>query len=291
MKREYILAGASIFFWSTLAVCAKMLLGNYSNFQVLCLSSFFAAITLFLIVAVTGKLKLFKEYGMKKNCRIALAGFPGIFLYHALYYGGAALLPASDAFIINYLWPVVSIVFACIILKEKMNFRKILAVILSFVGVAVVTGGSFSGFGGGEFTGAILCMLAAVSYGFYTVVNKKIDADQVFAMMINCVVSFVITAIYLIIQGEFIIPVYDELAGFIWSGVFTIAIPGITWILALKKGNTAKISNLAYITPFLSLVWSSVILKESLTINCIAGLLLIITGIFIQLVKGKSEKE
>ena len=56
----------------------------------------------------------------------------------------------------------------------------------------------------------------------------------------------------------------------------------------LEKGDTAKISNLAYITPFLSLIWTALILKESFNIYSILGLIVIVLGIFIQM-KDKKE--
>ena len=60
------------------------------------------------------------------------------------------------------------------------------------------------------------------------------------------------------------------------------------WAIALEKGDTAKISNIAYITPFLSLVWNSIVLKENISIYSILGLIIIILGIFIQM---KNTKE
>ena len=50
---------------------------------------------------------------------------------------------------------------------------------------------------------------------------------------------------------------------------------------------SAKISNLAYITPFLSLVWTSLLLKERITVYAVTGLVVIILGICIQLKDGK----
>ena len=41
----------------------------------------------------------------------------------------------------------------------------------------------------------------------------------------------------------------NQLIGLIWIGIFTSAIAFTSWALALEKGDTAKISNLAYMTP------------------------------------------
>lgn len=62
-----------------------------------------------------------------------------------------------------------------------------------------------------------------------------------------------------------------------------MAIANTVWVVALSLGNTAKISNLAYITPFLSLVWTFLILKEPLNIYSIVGLVVIVCGILIQI--------
>ena len=71
--------------------------------------------------------------------------------------------------------------------------------------------------------------------------------------------------------------------GLIWIGFFTSAIAITSWALALENGDTAKISNLAYITPFLSLIWTSLILKEQVSIYVVIGLIVIVLGILIQM--------
>lgn len=68
-----------------------------------------------------------------------------------------------------------------------------------------------------------------------------------------------------------------------------MATASTSWLFALACGKTAKVSNLAYITPFLSLVWTALVLKESISVYSVVGLIVIVLGIFIQL-KDKEEK-
>lgn len=289
MRKEYSLAATSIFLWSTLAAMAKVLLGAFNNIQLLCVSSFFAGISLLIFNIATGKLKIFKGYKMKDFLIIALIGFPGTFLYYIFYYAGAERLLASQAFIINYMWPIMSVVFACIILKEKMTARKVCAIILSFLGVAVVTGDGLLSFNKEMLIGAILCLLGAVSYGLFTSLNQKMNYDKCISMMINFFVAFILTGIIIAFKGDLFAPNFVQLLGLTYNGIFTMAIPNTMWILALEYGNTAKISNLAYITPFLSLIWTSLLLKEELNFYSIIGLLIIIGGIFIQLTNTRKR--
>jgi len=80
-----------------------------------------------------------------------------------------------------------------------------------------------------------------------------------------------------------------QVLGIAYNGIFTMAIAATAWAIALESGKTAKISNLAYITPFLSLVWTAVFLKEQISICSVAGLVVIVLGILIQL-QDKKEK-
>jgi len=138
-------------------------------------------------------------------------------------------------------------------------------------------------------TGASLCLMGAVSYGLFTALNQKMNYDKCVSMMINSFVSFVLSVIVLAVENELFIPLPEQIPGIIWNGVFTMAVANTMWTMALESGKTAKISNLAYITPFLSLVWTFLILKEKIQPSSVIGLVVIIAGIFIHL-KNKNEK-
>ena len=288
MKKEYLYAGTSILLWSTVATTTKLLLGNLNNLQVLWISAFLAGLFLLIVNIFNGKIRKLKSYTAKDYLISVLVGMPSTFFYYVFYYAGADLLPASQAFIINYLWPVMSIVFACVILKEKITLKKVIAVLISFCGVAIVVSGDIMNFNTNMLLGAIFCMLGAVSYGIYTALSQKVDYDKSNTNMLSYFASFILTSVINFVNGDLFLPGGFELCGFIWNAVFTMAIANTVWVCALAKGNTAKISNLAYITPFLSLVWTSLILKETLTLSSIAGLVVIVLGIVIQLKEKKA---
>lgn len=102
-------------------------------------------------------------------------------------------------------------------------------------------------------------------------------------MMLFYLISFIISLLYMLITKEWYIPQFNQLTGLLWIGIFTSAIAFTSWALALDNGDTAKVSNLAYITPFLSLIWTWLILKENIGIYAIIGLIIIVLGIFIQI--------
>ena len=82
-----------------------------------------------------------------------------------------------------------------------------------------------------------------------------------------------------------------QVAGFAWNGILIMATATVTWALALKHGGTAKISNLAYITPFVSLVYTYFMLGEAIVLSSFVGLGFIIAGVIIQMERSpKSDK-
>ena len=290
MKKTYCLAATAILFWSSVATVTKLLMGSLTSVQVLSVSALFATIFLLVANAVTGRLRLLRAYRPRDYLRTVLIGLPGTFFYYMFYYAGASMLPASQAFIINYLWPIMSVVFACLLLREKMTPRKGLAILLSFLGVAVVMGGGL--FGGGEFSllGALLCVLGAISYGIYTALNQKAHYDKMLSMMFYYGTAFLLTAVINLALGDLPTLTLPVLLGLAYNGILTMAVANTAWLLALSGGRTAKVSNLAYITPFLSLIWTALFLREEITLASLLGLLVIVLGILLQLREGKREQ-
>lgn len=289
MKKSYIFAALAILIWSSMATVSKILLVSADPYQVLCISALFGSLAMLILNIFNGKLKLIKCYSFKDLAVMVSTGLLGNLFYNLFYYLGADLIPASQAFIINYLWPIMSVVFACILLKERLTSRKLIAIAISFVGVITVAGKDLLSFNGTTLLGAFFCALAAVFYGAFTAMNKRFKYDMHISMMLSLFVTFLLTLIYKLTTNGFAPIDIANLAGLAWNGIFTLAAGSTLWALALNNGNTAKISNLAYITPFLSLVWIFLFLKEPISLLSIAGLAVIVIGIFIQLKDNKAN--
>ncbi|MBE6739271.1 MAG: DMT family transporter [Ruminococcaceae bacterium] len=289
MKKSYMFAGISIFIWSTIATIAKLLLGTLSNFQVLFVSCFFAFMFLLIVNIITGDIKKLRGYRFKDFIITTFVGLPGTFLYQMFYYAGTARMPASQAFIVNYLWPIMGVVFAIIILREKLNLRKVIAIIMSFLGVVIVTCRDLAHFDKAIITGALFCVLGAISYGAFTALTQLTNYDKKISSMIYYFNTFLLTGIWILITKDYFTINLLSTIGLAYNGIFCLAVGTTCWALALENGKTAKIANLAYITPFLSLIWTAIFLKDKIRPEMILGLIVIVLGILIQLKKDKKE--
>lgn len=80
--------------------------------------------------------------------------------------------------------------------------------------------------------------------------------------------------------------------GMLWLGIVVDAIAYLLWAIALNgAGNTAKIANIAYLTPFLSLVVSALLLKEEITLRALVALVFIVGGILLQSLYDQRRKD
>lgn len=289
-RREYLFAAISILCWGTVATVSKLIMNSMDAMYALAFS--FLAATLFLLIYnwKKGYLTKIRQLPVKTIFRMMVVGSLGVLFYNLFLLLGTALLPAQTAFVINDLWPALIIVFSCLILKEPMTLGKFVAVLFSFLGIIVVTtNGDIHNLLGGSLMGMMYSLMAALCYGLYCTLNKREDYDKNLSVFLSYASGTVVAFCWVLVRGSFRLPSLGESAGLLWNGVICNALPYLTWALALDMGNTAVIANLAYLTPFVSLIATHFILGEPVTVYSIAGLLLIVLGIVIQFIMQRGK--
>ncbi|MFH1587261.1 MAG: DMT family transporter, partial [Candidatus Diapherotrites archaeon] len=134
----------------------------------------------------------------------------------------------------------------------------------------------------GNLFGVLLAISGAIVYGLFSVLGKKQDYDQTTSVAFYYLFGFIYTLLLSIVTSQLFIPNFSQLVGLLWMGIFASALPFLFWFLALKHGDTAKISNIIYLTPFISLIYIFFLLSEEILISSLIGLVLIVAGIIMQ---------
>ena len=283
-KRNYLYAVITVLIWATNAPLAKALLNGLPNLETLSISSFLAFGFLLAVNLKKNGPGLLKRYQPRDYGIMAALGFIGLFVYTALYYCGLNHLTSQEACIVNYLWPIMLVIFSCVILKEKLTPMKIIAMLSSFLGIVILSlGGGEGAVSGNRPLGIFCCLAAAACYGLFSVLNKKANYDQNIAMMI----IWLTTGVSSLILGLFTetwVPIRGvQWLGMLWLGIVISAVAYLLWAMALSDSeNTASIANLAYLTPFLSIVVSAIFLGEPIRIQAVIALVFIVGGIVLQ---------
>ena len=281
--KEYLYATGAVLAWGTAAPVLKAVMGRASEEFLLFASAGLSF--LFLLGLNLRNRNRIREAGYRGRDYLAMAclGFVGLALYSYLYYTGIARLPAAEACTLNYLWPMMIVVFSIPILKEKMTLSKGLGILSSFAGVVLIaTQGKLADLGQADLSGVFRCLGAALCYGLFCVLLKKYAYDESLLLCIAYLVTAVFSGMLCWKNGSFAPVGFGEGLGIVWNGVGVNAVAYLLWARGLKQGDTAKISNIAYFTPFLSVVFGKLLLHENVTLWSLSGLVLIGFGMLVQ---------
>lgn len=287
----YLYLALTILLWSASPAVAKLALVELSNIQLLFFNNLMGIITLSIVILIQKKQSLFSNYSKEDYLKMFGMGFLGLFLYYIMIYGSFSLMPAGQANMINYLWPMFVVIFSILILKEKFTSKTFIAIILGFVGaIIIITKGNFSSFQNEYTTGYLLALGAAICYGLFSVLGKKLNYEKFTSMLVFYVSSFILITLTMLTFSKFVIPQsLTTWLAIIFLGGFSSSLGFVFWFKALEKGKTHQLANLIYITPFLALVFAFFLNGEIIPTISVIGLLLIIIGILVQLSGTKKQ--
>lgn len=283
-KSAYFYLIVTILLWSATPAIAKIALREIDSFQLLFYTSIVSVLSLYIVNYYQGKLNLLLTYKKSDYFLMFGMGFLGIFLYSILLYTSFSLAPAGQVNVVNYLWPVFIVIFSIPILKEKYNYKTILAIILSFIGALIAfTKGSLSSFSNEYAGGYLLAALGAVCYGLFSVLGKKYEYDKYSSMLVYNISAVILIIPTALMASGFIIPKsLSTIIAIIVLGGIINSITFVFWFKALNLGNTHKIANIIYVVPFLAMVWTYLFNSEIISYYSVIGLILIVFGIIIQ---------
>ena len=111
----------------------------------------------------------------------------------------------------------------------------------------------------------------------------KSTIDPVVRLALNFSAGAVYTfALAIAVGMDFAVPL-TGLSAAVYIGVFEMGLTFVLWMSALNHAtNTARISNLVFLSPFLSLLIIAGVLRETIYPSTLLGLVLIVGGILLQ---------
>ena len=200
------------------------------------------------------------------------------------------LLPAQEAQAINYTWALMLAFLSVIFLKQKLTVKDIFAGIICYFGVLIIsTKGEPFSLNFSNIDGVLLALLSTVLWSMYWIINTKQKADPIVGLFSNFLVSLPIIIIYFLLTQPLVMPDIKGILAASYVGFFEMGITFLFWLKAMQSASsTAKIANLIFISPFLSLIFIYFIVGEQIFISTLIGLTVIILGLILQ--QSKSSK-
>jgi len=285
-QKGIIFATLSVFLWSTVATAFKINLKYFDVLNMLFYSSF-TSFSFFLILKFSHKNKQKISYKYYEILKSALYGLLNPFLYYLVLFSAYEKLPAQIAQPLNYSWVIVLSILSVIFLNQKISFNNFIGIIISFCGIIIISNTqNLNQSIELNIYGIFLALSSSLIWGIYWVLNLKDNRDIVDKFLFNFLFGTIYSLILLIIKNNISINLYGILSS-VYIGFFEMGLTFYTWMLALKySNNSAKVGNIIFLSPVISLFLISFILKEEILISSIIGLILIISGILIQRIKN-----
>jgi drug/metabolite transporter (DMT)-like permease len=284
----YINLALCILLWASIPVATKKILIELDNLQTLFYSTILSMLVLGIILLLQKKTGEFKKYTKSQYGSMFFLGFLGNYMYYIFLYGALSKTTASEGFILAYTWPILVLILSFVILKDKFTIQKFVGIFISFFGIIIITTkGNIATFNLTNFQGDILALSGAFVFALFSVLGKKFNFDKTISVFIYFLSALIFITPTVLIFSKIVFPSFNVWLWIIYNGIFVNGISYIFWFKVLEGGETHIVSNLLYLTPFISLIYISIFLGEKILISELIGIVIIVVGVLSQYINIK----
>lgn len=265
---------------------------GFDSMQCVAIRVFFSAVLMVSYLFCRDKSLLsihFKDIGYFIGTGILSVVFFNFCYFEALKLIGGAAVPA----LLLYTAPIFVMILSAIFFKEKITKQKIIALIMTFAGLILVTG-SFSSESQISGFALLLGLGSGFGYALYSIFGKflidKYSVETITAY------TFVIASVGAIpLSGIFTkIHLLGTASGFLWGlglAIFSTVLPFLFYTKGLKKIDAGKASILATVEPFVAAIVGVLFFQEEFSTEKIVGMALIFIAIVILNLKLTKKKQ
>ena len=265
--QSFLLGLLAIVCWGSLATLGNQLI-HLPPFYVLGLSFIIGSIP-----AWTKPKELFPDFATSSW------GILGYFGYHFFLFYSFRKAPIIEANLINYLWPMILVMMTPLFFKsQKLKSYHFVGAGLSLLGCLVLVRGKGADIKLENFYGYLLALGAAISWPVYSLVKKKMRSSTVWSVGGFCLGAGILCLItHALIEPRVVLQWNDALLIF-FMGIGPFGLSFYAWDRALAHGDSRVIGALSYLTPVLSTLGLVIFANQSLNLNTVAAMVLIIGG-------------
>lgn len=244
-----LIGALALVLWASLAVLTT-LTGAIPPFQLVAMSFALAAVVGFGVQAARGVEPLAL---MRQPAGAWLLSVGGLFGYHALYFLALKTAPAIEANLVNYLWPLLIVLFSALLPEERLSPRHVAGALAGFAGAALlILGRGAAGFEPQFLTGYLAALGCAVVWSGYSVANRRYQAVPSGAVAGFCAATALLAGVCHLLFEATVIPSPAEALVVLVMGLGPAGAAFFVWDHGVKHGDVRALGTLAYLTPLAS---------------------------------------
>lgn len=283
-RRAMLFGLGAVLMWSTVATAFKLSLRELSPLQLLFIACASSVAVLGATLLLQGRFHLVFSLKPRQYLQSMGMGLINPCLYYLLLFGAYDRLPAQEAQPLNYTWALVLAYLSVPFLGQRLRHTDLIAGLICYSGVVVIsTRGDILSLTFSDPAGVALALGSTFVWASYWILAARDQRDPVVGLLLNFLFGLPVLGVACAFTDGFATGMSSGTVVAVYIGVFEMGLAFVLWLHAMKYAvNTARISNLIFISPFLSLVFIFFILGEVIAGSTYIGLVMIVGGLWLQ---------
>lgn len=182
-------------------------------------------------------------------------GLWGLFGFHAAYFVALTSAPVATANLINYLWPLLLVVFSGLGAPRavKRRYAPLAGALLGFAGVVTLALGAAASLSAEAAFGYAMALLSAFIWASYSAASARMPSEPTETLTGICLAtSLLALPIHLALEPPFAYPPFPDVLAILALGLGPMGAAFFLWDHGLKRGDAPFLGALAYATPVIS---------------------------------------
>ena len=280
-QRALLLALGAVLLWSTVATAFKLSLEHLAPVQLLAWACVAAVLALGALLLATGRFSQVWRGSRRDYLRSLALGLINPLAYYLILFEAYDRLPAQEAQPLNYTWAFTLAILAVPLLGHRLARGDVIGGLIAYSGVWVIaTRGEVFALEFANPAGVALALGSTVLWALYWIYSARDRRDPLVALFCNFALALPFVLLVCALSAGLSFPDWRGLAGAAYVGLIEMALAFALWLGAMRATkSTARISNLIFLSPFLSLFFIRAFVGETILPSTWIGLALIIAGL------------
>ena len=250
VRRATLVGASAILMWASLALLTGIA-GPVPPFQLVAMTFGLGGLLGIAVLALAGRRPL---AALRQPPRVWLLGVGGLFGYHFLFFMALQTAPAAEANLINYLWPLLIVLFAGLLPGERLGLPQLGGAALGLLGtLLLVTGGQGLTVRAEYLPGYLAAFACGVTWAGYSVLSRRFGEVPTEAVAFFCLATSALAALC---HLSFEATAWPQGAA-AWASVLAMGIGPVgaaffVWDVGMKRGDIHTLGALSYATPLMS---------------------------------------
>ncbi|KRN05910.1 transport protein [Liquorilactobacillus sucicola DSM 21376 = JCM 15457] len=241
-----------------------------------------------------------------------VTGFLCVIVSMSLFQLAVVSTKASTVAVLFSCNPVFALIFAFLILHERLGRANLIAVVISIIGLLIIIDPAHLS----RPTGIVLALLSAVTFGFYSIVSRYGSTKRgLNGIVMTCYTFIAGTAELLVISWLTHIPAvalwlgksssmssfknlpiiqnitFSALPMLLYLGVCVTGGGFAFYFLAMERSNVSTASLVFFIKPGLAPILAAILIGEKISVLTIIGIIVILIGSVVTFIGNKVKEE